>query len=164
MRKLFRSKRKRVIFGVCGGLSEYLKIDVTLIRIVCILITFTAGAGVLLYLVATLIMPEEKDYTPDDSQWGAASGGNSDFKAGNNTGTEPGADYDGGYYTDAENWDNQPPKYKSEKNKLILGAILVGLGILLLGRQFIPSLFNMKIMAPLLLVAIGGFIAYRGRR
>ena len=52
-KKLTRSRKERMIAGVCGGLAEYLGWDPTLVRIVYVLATiFTAFAGV--------IMPEER--------------------------------------------------------------------------------------------------------
>ncbi|MDD4248763.1 MAG: PspC domain-containing protein, partial [Methanosarcina sp.] len=33
MKKLYRSKKSRIIAGVCGGIGEYLDVDPTLIRL-----------------------------------------------------------------------------------------------------------------------------------
>jgi len=150
MDRLHRSKKNKVLFGVCGGLSEYLRIDVTLIRIICILAFFT-GAGFFLYLAAALIMPEDKGYTQDESSW--------------NTGaeTQTRTDFEGEFYKDADDW-GRPAKRSTEKNRVVIGAILLGLGILFLGKQFMPGLFNMEVMVPLLLVVIGGIFVLRGRR
>ena len=59
-KKLTRSRKERMIAGVCGGLAEYLGWDPTLVRIVYVLATiFTAFAGVIIYLILWIIMPEE---------------------------------------------------------------------------------------------------------
>ena len=58
MKKLFRSKSNRVICGVCGGIGEYLNVDPTIIRLLALLLGFT-GSGVLVYIVAAFIMPDE---------------------------------------------------------------------------------------------------------
>lgn len=47
-----------MIFGVCGGLGEYFDIDPTLVRLVWLLFALW-GAGVLAYLIAWIIIPEE---------------------------------------------------------------------------------------------------------
>lgn len=48
-KKLTRSRKERMIAGVCGGLAEYLGWDPTLVRIVYVLATiFTAFAGVII--------------------------------------------------------------------------------------------------------------------
>jgi phage shock protein C len=177
MEKLRRSKRNKVIFGVCSGISDYLRIDVTLIRIITILVTFM-GPGIFLYIVAALIMPEEKDYPPFDSQWGASrnagsynadsfAGGSTGTNTGTGTGTGTGAglgndNFESDFNTDADNWD--APKYHPERNKFMLGAILVVIGVLFLLGQFIPALFNPKVMIPLIMIVIGGFIVFRGRK
>ena len=60
-KKLTRSRKERMIAGVCGGLAEYLGWDPTLVRIVYVLATiFTAFAGVIIYLILWIIMPEER--------------------------------------------------------------------------------------------------------
>jgi len=61
MNQLKRSKKNRIIAGVCGGIAEYFGVDPTLVRLIWVLITLAWGAGPLLYIVAWLIMPEEKD-------------------------------------------------------------------------------------------------------
>lgn len=60
-KKLTRSKSNRMVAGVCGGLAEYLGWDPTLLRIVYILATiFTAFAGVIVYVILWIVMPERK--------------------------------------------------------------------------------------------------------
>jgi len=60
MKKLVRSRRNRKLAGVCGGLATYLEIDVTVIRLLAIVITLiSVGLGLVGYLGAWLIMPEE---------------------------------------------------------------------------------------------------------
>ncbi len=57
-KRLYRSRSDRFIAGVCGGIAEYLDLDSTLIRLVALVLVF-AGAGILAYLIAWVIMPEE---------------------------------------------------------------------------------------------------------
>lgn len=61
VKRLYRSRKERMLAGVCGGLAEYLNTDPTIIRVIFALLTlFTGGfGGVLLYLVLVLIIPEE---------------------------------------------------------------------------------------------------------
>lgn len=56
-KKLYRS-RDRIFLGVCGGIGEYLEVDPTVIRLLAVILGFT-GSGVLAYLVAAIIIPEE---------------------------------------------------------------------------------------------------------
>lgn len=64
-KKLYRSSHKRVIGGVCGGLSDFFKIDVTILRLVWAAAVFLAGTGFLFYILCWLIIPEEPYYTID---------------------------------------------------------------------------------------------------
>lgn len=62
-KKLYRSRNKRVIGGVCGGLANFAGLDVTLIRLLWAAAIFLAGTGFLLYLLCWIIVPEEPTYT-----------------------------------------------------------------------------------------------------
>jgi phage shock protein C len=59
-KKLTRSKKERKIFGVCGGIAEYFEVDPTLMRVIWIVFCCLGGSGIVAYLLAALIMPEEK--------------------------------------------------------------------------------------------------------
>ncbi len=58
---LSRSKKDKLIGGVCGGLATYLNIDPIIIRIALILITMAWGAGIIVYLLLWAILPESDD-------------------------------------------------------------------------------------------------------
>ena len=57
-KRLYRSKKDKVIGGVCGGIAEYLEVDPTLIRLIWIFGILAWGAGILAYLIAWIIIPE----------------------------------------------------------------------------------------------------------
>ncbi len=59
-KRIYRSKKERVIAGVCGGIAEYLDADPTIIRLLWVLGTLIWGAGFLFYLLAWIIIPEKK--------------------------------------------------------------------------------------------------------
>ncbi len=63
-RRLERSSTDRVIGGVCGGLAKYLNMDPTLVRVLTVLIALFTGFGLLAYLVALLVIPEEGSSPP----------------------------------------------------------------------------------------------------
>ena len=59
--RLERSKTNRMIGGVCGGLSNYFNIDVSIIRLLFALSIFVFHLGaVLFYVLLLLIIPLEK--------------------------------------------------------------------------------------------------------
>lgn len=69
-RRLERSAKDRVVSGVCGGLAEYLVIDVTLIRIVFVVTTLvTAFLFLLVYIALVILMPLPGQRAPIDDMW-----------------------------------------------------------------------------------------------
>ena len=60
-RALRRSTTDKVIAGVCAGLGRYLGVDPVLIRIAFVVLALSGGGGVLLYIIAWIVIPEEKE-------------------------------------------------------------------------------------------------------
>lgn len=58
-KRLYRSRSDKMIGGVCGGIAQYLNLDPSLIRVITVLLAFGFGSGLLAYLIAFLIIPEE---------------------------------------------------------------------------------------------------------
>ena len=61
MKKLYLSKTDKKILGVCGGLSEMLGIDSTLVRLIFVFLCIVTGILPLIatYIVAGIITPEK---------------------------------------------------------------------------------------------------------
>jgi phage shock protein C len=57
-KRLYRSRKNRMIAGICGGLAEYLNLDPVLIRIGWVALTFLGGSGLLIYIIGIIIIPE----------------------------------------------------------------------------------------------------------
>ncbi|HEX2056827.1 MAG TPA: PspC domain-containing protein [Actinomycetota bacterium] len=60
-RQLSRSTSDRKIAGVAGGVARYFDVDPNLVRIAWVLSVLLAGAGVLLYAILWIVLPEEPD-------------------------------------------------------------------------------------------------------
>ncbi|MCF6169478.1 MAG: PspC domain-containing protein [Bacteroidales bacterium] len=56
-KRLYRSYKEKVIGGVCGGLSDYLSIDVALLRVAFVLLVLFGGSGVLVYIIMWIAIP-----------------------------------------------------------------------------------------------------------
>jgi phage shock protein PspC (stress-responsive transcriptional regulator) len=57
---LVRSRKGRMVAGICAGIADYSGLDVTLVRvIVAVVSVITGGTGVLAYLAAWMIIPGE---------------------------------------------------------------------------------------------------------
>lgn len=60
---LYRLRHGRLVAGVCAGLAAYFGIDATLVRLAFAVLTVFGGLGILLYLCAWVIIPDETDGT-----------------------------------------------------------------------------------------------------
>ena len=58
-KRLYKSSVNYMLCGVCGGIAEYFNIDPTLVRLAFVLIAMGAGSGILAYIIAAIIIPDE---------------------------------------------------------------------------------------------------------
>ena len=59
IKKLTRPRNGRMLGGVSAGIGEYLGIDPTVVRIICVLLSIgTIGLALLVYLVLCFVIPE----------------------------------------------------------------------------------------------------------
>ncbi|MBZ5548408.1 MAG: PspC domain-containing protein [Acidobacteriia bacterium] len=65
-KQLIRSRSDRKIAGVCAGFGAYLDLDISLVRILWVFVTLMAGVfpGVVAYVLAWIIVPEEPEVHP----------------------------------------------------------------------------------------------------
>jgi len=61
-KKLLRSRKNKVIAGVCSGIGNYFGIDPVVIRLLWVVLTIFSGffMGILAYIIAWIIIPEGK--------------------------------------------------------------------------------------------------------
>jgi phage shock protein PspC (stress-responsive transcriptional regulator) len=59
--RLMRPQQGRTIAGVCLGFAEYFDLDVTIIRIVWLIVAIFGGTGFLAYVIAWIVMPSEPE-------------------------------------------------------------------------------------------------------
>jgi len=57
MKRLYKSRNQVVIDGVCGGMAEYLNMDVTIVRLIFVALLFFTGSGLLIYIVCAIVIP-----------------------------------------------------------------------------------------------------------
>lgn len=62
-KKLYKIKNGSKLSGVCTGLSAYMGIDVTIIRLITVILTLLGGPGLIIYIIAAVVMPDEPSYT-----------------------------------------------------------------------------------------------------
>ena len=118
-KKLYRSRKNRIIAGVLGGLAEYLQVDVVLLRIIYLLLMFFGNFPffTILYIIGWIIIPEQPKISATldgTSVEGYVEDAYSQYAG--STAEEPGAE-----------------QYVS--GKVVLGAILLVVGAVILFRN-----------------------------
>jgi signal transduction histidine kinase len=71
--RLRRVEEGRVVAGVCSGVARTLDVDVTLVRLVFALLALAGGSGIVLYLAAWRLVPDERSDWPIQ-RWGLVGG------------------------------------------------------------------------------------------
>ena len=66
VKKLYRSKIDRIFAGVCGGVAEYFNIDVTIVRIITLILIFFKGIGLFFYFICLIVMKENPEQSAAD--------------------------------------------------------------------------------------------------
>lgn len=57
MKHLYKSRKNKMLAGVCGGIAEYFDVDPVLVRIIFIVFTIFGGFAVLAYIIGAIIIP-----------------------------------------------------------------------------------------------------------
>ena len=63
-KKLFRSKKNKILTGLCGGVAEYFGMSSSLLRLIVVLLSCgSVGIGIIIYFIISFIVPEPRpDY------------------------------------------------------------------------------------------------------
>jgi phage shock protein C len=147
MKRLYRSRKNRMLGGVCGGIAEYFGIDPVIVRLIAVALFFVGGSAVLAYIIALIVIP----YEP----WEAPAGKEAAPPATNLSTTTPSA---------------APQESSSEAVPLFLGIVLIIIGAVFLmhnipyfspfyywARHYVRDFFW-----PSILIVFGVFLIARG--
>jgi phage shock protein C len=146
MKRLYRSRKNRMLGGVCGGIAEYFEIDPVIVRLIAVALFFVGGSAVLAYIIALIVIP----YEP----LAIASGTNQDAAAAAPAASAPA----------------EATQSSGDSLPLFLGILLIVLGAVFLlhnlpifdpfygwARHYVRHFFW-----PSLLIVVGVFIIVRG--
>jgi len=139
-KKLYRSRKEKMLGGVAGGLGEYFEIDPTLVRIIFVVSLFLGGTGVLAYIILWIVVPEE----PWVFYMGNEKKENEEKKE-----TPPSSSEN---YFESEY--QRTVNERRQKRSTVIGVILVIIGLLFLANNFIPRI-HFSDFFPLILIGIG---------
>ncbi len=66
-KRLYRSQNNKMIAGVCGGIADYFEVDPTLVRLIVVAIALFGGVGLLAYIAAIFIVPNNPEQVPSEN-------------------------------------------------------------------------------------------------
>lgn len=58
-KRLYKRSTDKKVCGVCGGIANYFDVDPTVIRLIWVIFTLAGGSGLIAYIIAAIIMPDE---------------------------------------------------------------------------------------------------------
>ncbi|PKL86819.1 MAG: hypothetical protein CVV22_01640 [Ignavibacteriae bacterium HGW-Ignavibacteriae-1] len=137
-RKLYKSRRSKMIGGVAGGLGDYFDIDPVIIRVLFIMTAFAWGVSVIAYILLWIVLPENPDEVENFY----------DFV------NDPNKDMNMDNYADFDD-----SKQKKDR-RVIAGAFLIIIGAVILLDK-VTDWLTFGYIWPLVLVAVGGYLIYK---
>src|SRR5690606_24762312 len=117
-KKLERNQHNKIIAGVASGLADYFSVDITLIRILFIILFVFGFSGILIYIVLWILLPERPFYQNFSE---------TDYRTSNDS-----------------TFNSLKPKPKSDSGRLIAGLLLIAIGcwFMLVEFNIIPDWFS----------------------
>jgi phage shock protein PspC (stress-responsive transcriptional regulator) len=67
-KRLYRSRKDRKIWGVCGGLGKYFNVDPTLVRVIAVASLFVGSLGFWTYIILAIVVQVEPEITVSASK------------------------------------------------------------------------------------------------
>lgn len=146
-KSLYRLPKQGKIFGVCAGLADFFDMDVTLMRVIFVVLAFaTGGAMVLLYIILAIILPVSYVIEGQETTYSKTSISGVDM--GEKVG-QLGHEL------------NDKRVVSGARNYVGLGLVILGIWLLLV--QLVPQLFDFRwdFMWPILLIFAGLLVILR---
>lgn len=143
VRKIYRSRRDRVIAGVCGGIAEYFNIDPVWVRIGWVLSVLLKGLGLIAYVLCWILIPEKEE--------AIAYGGEAASPGGEATSTQGAT---GAVEGEAGKRRSSIWPLEGSQPRAIIGIVLIVLGCIFALTAFVPFLDG-RVFWALVLIALG---------
>lgn len=130
-KRVYRSRKEKVLAGVGGGLAEYFNIDPTIVRIIMVLLAWgSVEVFVVGYILAAILIPERPKDDPGETD-------------------EP----------EVLDETGEPIK-KTQDKRQVLGMIFVGAGGLMLLNRF-TSWIDSGVILAIAVIAVGAYMLFK---
>ena len=165
--RLYRSRHDRMLAGVAGGLAEMWGADPSLVRVIwALLVIFTGGLALLVYIVMAIVVPEEDDYVPTAAAaphaatptratlTGETAGSSMPFTEAGDADQASQAAHDAGAEARAARRAARVERVGGVSPGILFGGFLILLGVFFLVREYLPQI-DFDWFWPLILVLLG---------
>ena len=144
-KKLYRNEDEAIFAGVCSGLAEYFDLDVTLVRVIFVILFIGGGSGLLIYIILWIVTPSEK---------------NSETVISSKENIKNLADE---VNKKAKTMAKEIKKEVKTSNRRgsLLGIVLIVAGILILLEKILPMEIRWDYVWPGILIFVGGYLVFR---
>ena len=155
---LYRSRDNKLIAGVCGGIAEYFGVDPTIVRLIGVLLLLAEGIGVLLYIVAWIIIPEN----PSQKESAKTIAENAISKLNKDNKSKKGKVTKKSLNVKASKTVKGKDKKPRGSNNIFWGSLLIIFGLYFILKRFVPWL-NFNLLWPVALMAYGFYVLFKDR-
>lgn len=143
-KKLYRNEDEAILAGVCIGLADYFDIDVTLMRVIFVLLFIGGGSGLLIYIILWIVTPKKNGETILESKENVK-----------------GLVSDLGKKTKTMAKEIKKEVKTSNRRGSLLGIVLIVAGILILLEKILPMEIRWDYVWPGVLIFVGGYLVFR---
>lgn len=133
-KRVYRSRKNKVIGGVAGGLAEYFDIDPVIVRVIFVVTAVAWGISILAYIILWIAIPENPKFDEEEFL----------------------EDLEPDYVKEA---DEIYSRNKKTNRKVIAGIILIAIGSLILMKKFLPVI-QWSYVLPFIIIVIGAYVIY----
>lgn len=133
-KRLFRSVQNRKLAGICSGLADYFDMDVTIVRIIFLLLLFFSGIGFILYVIIWIVVPEMPVNKYENAEEFSITADNTDEL-------------------------NKPNRNKKSGGQIYIGIVLIIIGAVIFADNYIDIDFEM--VFPIIMIILGLGIIFR---
>lgn len=79
--RLYRSRKEKMVAGVCGGLAQYFNVDPVIVRVAFVALGVASGVGLLAYIILAIVVPERPADEPEPELTSSSVRGGSEVLA-----------------------------------------------------------------------------------